>query len=120
MPRVTGLSVSSTISLAGSGGQLLTPNDAAADELLEPRPARIPVVVGGDVEAEPGAAVLHVSLEGLLLRAGRTAVEPDDQLVLLQVLVVHVRPVAGGFHAKVVSVRLLRQRSCSASVAKSM
>src|SRR5439155_22797472 len=26
MPRVTGLSVSSTISFAGSGGQLLTPN----------------------------------------------------------------------------------------------
>src|SRR5215471_2826074 len=28
MPRVTGLSVSSTMSLAGSGGQLLTPNAA--------------------------------------------------------------------------------------------
>ena len=55
----------------------------AADKLFEPFPARIPVVVRGYVEAEPRAVVFHVSLESLLLRPGRTAIEPDDELVLL-------------------------------------
>jgi copper chaperone len=45
------------------------------------------------VKAEPSATALHVSLEGLLLCARRKAVEPDDEL-LLEVLIIHVRPVA--------------------------
>src|ERR1051325_5817246 len=77
----------------------------AADELLEPLPSRAPVVVSRYVEAHPGAAIFHVSLKRLLLGDRRTSIEPDHQLVLLQVLLIHVGPVARRLHAKVVPVR---------------
>jgi len=35
-----------------------------AEEVDEPGPLRILVVITGDMEAEPGAAILHVLLEG--------------------------------------------------------
>src|SRR6266478_8380927 len=49
-----------------------------ADKLLEPFPTRSLVVVGCHVKTHPGAAILHVPLEGLLLGDRRTSVEPDD------------------------------------------
>ena len=64
---VTGLSGSSTISLAGIGGQLLASKAPPPMNVFEPCPLEISVVICGDMEAEPCSAISHVSLKCFLL-----------------------------------------------------
>ena len=56
--------------------------NCVAEEMDEPGPFRILVVVAGDMEAEPAASVLHVLLKGgaLCFTVGKV-IEPDDDLV---------------------------------------
>ncbi len=77
--------------------------DAAAEEAEEPGPVGAGVVVGGDVEAEPRAAVLHVGLKGGALGGGvREIVEPEDELGVGEGGGVQVVPVGAGGDGEVV------------------
>lgn len=61
--------------------------DTAAEEVEEPRPVGVAVVVGSDVKAEPAAAVGHVVLEcGALLWCVGEVVEPEDELVVGEIV----------------------------------
>src|SRR5205807_3485143 len=83
---------------------LVTEEDGSAEKLHEPGPVCVFVVVSGDVEAEPGSAVVHVVLEGGALR-GRfgEVVEPEDQLELLESVRVAVVPVCRGVEREIVA-----------------
>jgi len=93
----------------GKGGGERRPvvavEDAAAEEVEEPGPAGVAVVVGGDVKAEPAAAVGHVVLEcGALLWCGGEIVEPEDELVVGEIGGVEVVPVGGGGELEAVAL----------------
>jgi hypothetical protein len=68
--------------------------DAAAEERNEPWPVCAAIVVRGDVEADPAAAVGHVLLEcsALLWSVGKI-VQPEDQLIAGESVCVEVVPV---------------------------
>ena len=79
--------------------------DTAAEEVEEPGPVGVTVVVGGDVKAEPAATVGHVVLEcgALFWRVGEV-VEPEDELVVGEIGGVEVVPVGGGGEFEVVAL----------------
>src|SRR5215813_9378705 len=66
----------------GKRGPVVLVEDGATQELHEPWPVGVLVVVAGDVEAEPAAAMFHVVVEGGALgtRMGGV-VEPEDDVV---------------------------------------
>src|SRR6201999_994936 len=74
-----------------------------AEEMNEPGPMCVLVVVAGDVEAQPGAAVFHVLLKGGALGFGmRKIVEPDQEFVSPKA-VVAVVPVRRGIEGEVLA-----------------
>ena len=90
---------------AGERRPVVAVEDAAAEEVEEPGPVGAAVVVGGDVKAEPAAAVGHVVLEcGALLWCVGEVVEPEDELVVVEIGGVEVVPVGGGGELKVVAL----------------
>ena len=58
--------------------------DGAAQEIDEPRPIRILVVVAGCMKPQPCPTACYIALEGApLLRVSRRLIEPDDELICL-------------------------------------
>jgi len=75
-----GLFGSSTISFAGSSGQLLLQKTAPPRKFNEPGPVRVHVVVSSQVKADPAATMFPVAFErSMLLRHLREVVEPKDR-----------------------------------------
>ncbi len=83
-------------------GPIVGVKDGAAEKLHEPRPMRIFVVVRGNMEANPSAAVFHVLFEcRSLLGSLREVVEPQDQTIWLQIILIELVPVSGGVQYEV-------------------
>lgn len=83
----------------GEGGGKRWPvvavEDSSAEEVDEPWPVGAVVVVCGDMEAEPSAAVGHVLLEGGALRwCLGEVIEPEDELILGESGGIEVIPVS--------------------------
>ncbi len=90
---------------AGERRPVIAVEDAAAEEVEEPGPVGVAVVVGGDVKAEPAAAVGHVVLEcSALLWGVGEVVEPEDELVVGEIGGVEVVPIGGRGELEVVAL----------------
>src|ERR1700722_9505842 len=78
----------------------------AAEKIDEPRPARALIVVSGNVEAKPRAAVLHILLKSFsLFRRVRKIVQPDNELHIFKLVGTHVLPVRRGSQREIVFLR---------------
>ena len=66
----------------GQGGPAIVIEYGVAEEMNEPGPVCALVIIAGHMEAEPGAAVLHILLKGgTLCFCMRKVIEPDDNLI---------------------------------------
>ena len=81
----SGMSVVVDNEFCGKWRPVVIVKNSAAKELDKPGPPGVFVIVTGYVEAEPGATVFHISLEGcaLLVCVGEV-VEPEHNLVVAE------------------------------------
>jgi hypothetical protein len=85
------------------GWPVVAVEDASAEEVDEPGPVRVVVVVGGDMESKPAAAAAHVLLEGCALGRGLgKIVQPYDDLNGFQTGGIEVVPVRRRLEVEVV------------------
>lgn len=86
----------------GQGWPVVGMEVGAAEEGVEPFPFSVGQVEAGCMEADPGAAAVGVAFEGGALLVGmRRVVQPEDDVVVGQVVVVQVSPVGGGVEGEV-------------------